>query len=483
MKRLALRLSSLACAIFITTGAAQADEPVAYFRADAGVAVGEQPLPDKLDDTTLVWREPLAPGHSTPCISGDGIYLTTFENKELATVALDRKTGKVRWRQVAPVVREIEAFHPTGSPAAASAACDGKRVYSFFGSYGLLCYDLEGKLLWSQPMGPFQDEFGSGSSPILVDGKLILNEDHDKDSFLIAIDCATGTTVWKTPREDFTRSYATPIVATFAGKKQLIVVGALQLVAYDVETGAKLWSQDGMARIVNTTPVFDGRSLYVATWSPGGDTDARIGMESWESATKQWDKNADGKLARDEVNNPDVLDRFYRIDLNQDKGLDEAEWKKYARVFELAKNSIQVFRPTLGASGGTGDSTKMSVAWQYQKGLPYVSSPLVYRGIVYLAKDGGILTTLDAESGQLQKTGRLPGAGGYMASPVAGDGKVYMLGTNGNLNILEAGGKWTVLNTHDLAERSVASPVIADGRLYVRTEKAVYCYAASKSNP
>ena len=480
-----LLLSSLV--LLLTVSPTLAAEPVAYFRADHGVAAGDAPLPAKLDESTQLWRTPLAPGHSTPCIVGDGIYLTTFENKELATVALDRATGKLRWRQVAPVTREIEAYHPTGSPAASSAACDGNRVYSFFGSYGLLCYDLDGKLLWSKPMGPFQDEFGSGSSPILVDGMLILNEDHDKDSFVMAVDCATGETKWKTAREGFTRSYATPIIATFGGKRQLIVVGALQLVAYDLATGKQLWSQDGMARIVNTTPVFDGQSLYVATWSPGGDTDARIGMEAWDKATALWDKNGDGKLVREEVSNPDVLDRFFRIDLNQDKGLDEAEWKKYAKVFELAKNSIQVFRPTSvasgGASGGTGDSAKMEVAWQYQKGLPYVSSPLVYRDVVYLVKDGGILTTLDAASGKLLKTGRLPGAGNYMASPVAGDGKIYMLGVTGTLNVLEAGSKWDVLDTRDLAERSVASPVIADGRLYVRTEQALYCFAAKKAAP
>ncbi|MCE9603709.1 MAG: PQQ-binding-like beta-propeller repeat protein [Planctomycetia bacterium] len=486
MKTPSIATSSWSCRsscwiiVLFAASFAQAAEPAAYFRADAGVAADSKPLVEKFDDSTLLWRQPLAPGHSTPCVCGDSIFLTTFENKELATVALDRRTGKPRWRQVAPA-RELETFHPTGSPAAATAACDGRRVFTFFGSYGLLCYDLDGKLLWSKPMGPFQDEFGSGSSPILVDGKLILNEDHDRDSFLLAVDPATGDTIWKTAREGFTRSYATPVVWTLGGRRQLIVAGALQLVAYDVETGRQLWSMDGMARIVNTTPAIDGEMLYVATWSPGGDTDARIGMESWESATKQWDKNADGRLARDEVSNPEVLDRFFRIDLNQDRGLDEGEWKKYARVFELAKNSIQVFRPTTSASEPSADVKKMEVVWQYQKGLPYVPSPLVYRKVVYLVKDGGILTTLDAANGKLLKTGRLPGAGNYMASPIAGDGKVYLLSERGSLNVLAAGGKWDILSTHDFAERTVASPVIADDRIYIRTEQAVYCLGAKTS--
>jgi outer membrane protein assembly factor BamB len=492
MKTQVVWILAVSAAALFAENFAHGAEPVAYFRADAGVAFGSQALPDRLDETTQLWRTSLAPGHSTPCIAGDSIFVTTFEKNEppkdqprtgqppqgeLATVALDRATGKIRWRQVAPVTRAIEAYHPTGSPAASSCASDGVRVYSFFGSYGLLCYDLEGKLLWSKPMEPFQDEFGSGSSPILVDGKLILNEDHDRDSFLMAVDGATGNTLWKTPREGFTRSYATPVVATLAGKKQIIVAGALQLVAYDVETGKQLWSRDGLARIVNTTPVVDGDHLYVATWSPGGDTEARASMEPWDTAVNQWDKNGDNRLSRDEVSNPDVLDRFYRIDLDQNKGLDEAEWKKYARVFELAKNSMQVFRATPGPSAGTGETTQIEVVWQHQKGLPYVSSPLTYRKVVYLAKDGGILTTLDAETGKPLKTGRLPGAGNYMASPVAGDGKIYLASVAGNVTVLEAGDKWSVLNSHDFKERTVASPVIADGRIYLRTEQALYCFA------
>src|SRR5205823_4732927 len=149
------------------------------------------------------------------------------------------------------------------------------------------------------------------------------------------IDAKTGETLWKTPRDGFTRSYSTPVVWTAGKQRQLVVAGALQLAGYDLETGRPLWIQDGLARIVNTTPTQANGLLFVATWSPGGDSDSRLAMEPWPTAVSKWDKNNDGKLTREEVNNPEVLDRFYRIDLNQDKGLDEAEWKKYARVFEL----------------------------------------------------------------------------------------------------------------------------------------------------
>jgi len=457
----------------------QAAEPNSYFRSGSGVPLDDRvALPDDIEsDSALLWRTPLASGHSSPCVVGERIFLTTFDDGKLATVGLDRATGKVLWTQPCPHER-VESFHPSGSPAVATPASDGERVFSFFGSYGLLCYDLDGKLLWQLAMGPFQDEFGAGSSPVVADGRVLLNEDHDRDNFLICLDAATGKTVWRTAREGTTRSYATPVVCDFgvgeARSRQVIVAGALQLTSYDFATGKLLWNVDGLARIVNTTPVVVGDMLYVATWSPGGDTEGRIGMEPWNVALAQWDKNDDKRLTREECNNPEVLDRFFRIDLDQNQYLDEAEWVKYARVFELAKNSIMALR----AGDVAGAPPKL--VWQQDKNLPYVPSPLAYRGIIYLVKDGGIFSALAADDGRTLKLGRMPGAGKFFASPIAADGKVFVLSAEGKLTMLEAGkaadgGKWSVVGTHDLAEKSVATPTIADGKLYVRTDKALYC--------
>lgn len=451
--------------------AAPSAEPLRYFRSDQGVATGEdRPLPADLNmPGVLRWRVPLTKGHSSPCVAGDSLYLTTFDGERLETVALERESGRIRWRRAAPAMR-LETFHPTGSPAAASVAADGQRVYAFFGSYGLLCYDLQGQQLWSKPLGPFQDEFGSASSPVLVDDVLLLNEDHDVGSFLLCVDARTGETRWQARRDGFTRSYATPIVLTIGGRKQVVVAGALQLVSYDLADGKPLWSLDGLARIVNTTPIFAQGMLFVPTWSPGGDTDARIGMEPWDVAVRQWDADKNGRLTREEVDNKDVLDRFFRIDLNQDQSLDKDEWARYARVFELARNSLLAIR--------LDDSAPMSpaIAWQYDKGLPYVPSPLAYRGVLYLVKDGGIVTSFDAATGKVGKAGRLRAANNYYASPAAGDGKIYLASERGGITVLQAGASWEILSTTDLAERVVASPVIVDGRIYLRTETAVYCY-------
>jgi len=457
-------------ALALSITPALAAEP-SYFRDTYGVvADAAGPAPSQIDsDDAVVWRTPLAPGHSSPCVVGDAIYLNTFDDGKLFTVCLDRATGKTRWSRQAPNDR-IESYHPTGSPAVSTPASDGERVYSFFGSYGLLCYDTAGKLLWKAPMGPFQDEFGSGSSPIVVDGRVLLNQDHDKDNFLICLDGRTGEVIWRTPR-DSTRSYATPIVVAKAGKKQVIVAGALQMASYDLADGKLLWTVDGLARIVNTTPAVDGDLLYVATWSPGGDVDARAAMEPWDVALKQWDKNDDQKLTREECNNKDVLDRFFRIDLDQNTFLDQAEWVKYARVFELAKNSVMVLK-----FDAENPTVPPRLVWQYDKGLPYVPSPLVYRGVLYLIKDGGILTTFDAASGRVLKLGRVRGTGAYLASPIAGDGKVYLSSDRGMLTVLKAGGEEREeLASRDFGERIVATPALVDGRLYIRTEAALYC--------
>ena len=116
---------------------------VSYFRQDFGIASGSNPLPADFEkDAKLVWKVPLASGHSTPCVQGDSIFVTTYQTdkKQLATVALERTSGKVRWENIAPT-ETIEAVHATGSPASSSPASNGKQVFAFFGSYGMLCYD------------------------------------------------------------------------------------------------------------------------------------------------------------------------------------------------------------------------------------------------------------------------------------------------------------------------------------------------------
>ena len=154
--------------IALNIGLAETQGSSTFFRSDAGIA-STGPLPDGFDaPTVLRWRTRVDSGQSTPIVSGDRIFLTTYRasDRELATLALDRKSGQVLWKQKAPAER-IEELHPAmGNPAAATPACDGERVFVFFGSFGLISYDLEGRKLWQQALGPFRDEYGASSSPM-----------------------------------------------------------------------------------------------------------------------------------------------------------------------------------------------------------------------------------------------------------------------------------------------------------------------------
>jgi outer membrane protein assembly factor BamB len=142
-----------------------------YFRSDAGLQTGTGSLPENLEaPEALRWRVPLEAGHSTPALRDGKIFLTAYEaeSKQLTICALSEKNGELIWR-AAIKPEQIEQTHPIGSPATATPACDGERLFVFFGSAGLLCYDLAGKKLWEQRSGPFRDEYGAGSSPILCD--------------------------------------------------------------------------------------------------------------------------------------------------------------------------------------------------------------------------------------------------------------------------------------------------------------------------
>jgi outer membrane protein assembly factor BamB len=481
MKNLATAAASVSVMLVACCGWAQdAEQPeVSYFRSDFGLADDDGfALPVDLGQASvLLWRTELMPGHSSPCVIGDSIFLTAFDaqQEKLQTVALDRASGQVRWTATAPTT-DIEQVHPTGSPASPTPASNGRQVFVSFGSCGLLAYDWEGRLLWHHRLGPYQDEFGAASSPILVDDKVILNEDHDVDSFMIAVDQRTGNLVWKAERPQATRSYSTPIVLQNAGAKQIAIAGSRQLVAYDASTGQQLWWYDGLSRLVDSTPVIHDGLIFLATWSPGGDADSRIAMESFAEACASFDADGDELLTRSELpEGSPVLERFFRIDLNQDGSLDEAEWTRHALVFEQSQNAALALEP-----GGSGKLPAQYVRWTYTRGLPTVPSSVVYADTMTMVKDSGIVTVLDIASGQMLKQLRAAGRGNYYASLVAGDGKIYMASESGVVTVLRAGPDAKVLGSHDFGERIMATPVIRQGVIYLRTENALVALAEPK---
>ena len=439
----------------------------------SGRAARGQTLPTKIEPGNAKWATELPPGHSSPVVFEDRIYLTAVrDNSTLVTLAVDRETGKVLWEKVAPH-EKLEQIHQIGSYAQCTPATDGDVVVSMFGSSGLFAYDREGKELWNLRMGPFNNEFGAGTSPIITGEKVILVQDHDTDSFLLAVDKRTGKELWRTDRSEFPRNYCSPILWETGGKQTVAVAATLRVVGYDVETGKEVWTVRGLSRAVCMTPVVgeDG-SLYVAGWARGGDVDERISIPEWSVATKDWDADKNGTLEEKELpSGNDIQRRFGQFDRDKTGSITEAEYVWYRDVFETAVNRVIAIRP-----GGTGDLTESNVAWEYRKFLPFCSSPLAANGYVFLVKNGGIVTSLDGHSGEAIETGRVPGTGNYYASPVTGDNKVYFGDEKGHVSVISSFAEWKTLHDADFGEGIYGTPAIVDGRIYLRTNGHLYCF-------
>jgi len=473
----------LAVASLLVAGGATvftAEDILSYFRRDGGVlSLDSGSLPEQLGaPEALRWRTALDSGHSTPAACSGRIFLTAYNTatKELATLALAADTGRILWKRVAPAARIEEFNQDTGSAAQATPACDDQRVYVFFGSRGLICYDHSGSQLWEKPMGPFQDEYGSASSPVLIDDRVVIQQDHDVGSFLMALDNKSGKVLWKSERPTATRSYSTPAVWMRNGRKELLVAGSLELAGYDPSDGKRLWWINGLARIVIPTPVPSGDMVYMASWTPGGDSMMRIQMDPWTDALRKWDKNSDGKLVKGEVTDKVMNDRFFPMDLNQNGELLQEEWERYAAIFKNAQNGVLAIKP----SGAGGEQAESSVVWRSVQGAPYVATPLLDRGILWTVRDGGIVTKISAGEGKVLQTKRLPDMGNYYASPVSAGGKVYIASRQGVVTAVANDSDWRVLDTHDFTEGIYATPLAAEGSLFIRTEKALYCFRKRK---
>lgn len=464
------------CAVVVQLFAATLSvnaEPWSQFRGpNAGGRPAEnKPLPEEIGpDKSIRWKVDLPPGHSSPALTDDRIFVTSAFDDNLWTLGLNRENGAILWKQeVKP--NGPEEIHTIGSHAQATPATDGEHVVSFFGSFGLVCYDRDGKFLWDFPMGPFKNTFGAASSPIIVDDLVITSQDHDIDSFLIALDKHTGKVVWKTDRGEFPRSFSTPIVWNNAGQKQVVVIGSLRVAGYDLEAGKEQWTVRGFARIANMTPVVgDDGNLYVAEWSPGAD-EKRIEADPYEVMVEKFDKNKNGTFERDEFEPPELQQRYKHIDRNKDDHITKEEYNWMRDIFERAENAVMAIKP-----GGVGDVTDSHVLWKQNKFLPYVPSPVYHDAHLFMVKNGGIFTSLDATNGEPVKQARLPKGDNYYSSPIVADGRIFLVNEKGDLTIVSAEPKWKVLSTCEFGEDVFATPAISNGCIYLRTSGHLYCF-------
>lgn len=476
MRRTAINLILASIGFVATISSACAGDWLQFRGVNsAGRAVGEGALPAEIGpDKHIVWKTPLPPGHSSPVVAGNRIFLTGVRDKQLITMGLDRASGSVLWETEAPH-ETLETVHRIGSFAQSSPATDGRHVVSFFGSSGLFCYDAEGHELWRHRMGPFKNDFGAGSSPLIVDDRVILVQDHDTDSFMAAYDVSTGRELWKVDRSEFPRNFASPVIWNVGGRKQIVCAATLRVVGYDFDTGRELWTVRGIARFVSATPVVgDDGTLYVAGWAAGGDAGGeRFIVPAFDAVVDEIDKNKNGGFEEDELSEGPIKQRFTQVDRDKSGTLSRQEYEFFRRLFTEGKNLVIAIRP-----GGSNDITASHVLWTNEKQVPFCASPLYADGLLFTVKDGGILASLDARTGKPLKLGRLSAGGAFYSSPVAGDGKVFFINELGNLTVISAEGEWQILHTADFNENVYATPALVDGRIYLRTAGALYCFAA-----
>ncbi len=378
--------------------------------AHASVVIWE----DRLFVTTVTSEKP-EPKLKIGLYGASPDYPEAFEH-QYEVYCLDKTTGKVLWSRVAAKALPKVKRHIKGTHGNCTPATDGQYVVAFFGSQGLYCYDMQGKLVWSKdfglldagPPGYTDLQWGFASSPIIDEDRVYVQCDARNRAFVAALDLATGEEVWRTPRQE-EGTWSTPSVHRSRKRDQLIVNGFKHIGGYDLRTGKELWRMSGGGDIPVPTPVVSGRLIYIT--------------------------NAHGAKAP-----------IYAISTK-------------------AKGDITL---------ADGKSKSRHISWSTEKGGAYMQTPLVYRGLLYNCRDNGVLTVYDAKTGKKRYRERLGGGStGFTASPVAGDGKVYFTSEEGDVHVIKAGSQFELLATNSLGEICMSSAAISKGVLFFRARHHV----------
>src|SRR5262245_30555687 len=416
-------------------------------------------------DKNVAWRTPVRPGKSSPILTDRRIFLTAFEERKLYTQCFDRKTGKLLWE------RSVEKPHSEianrlNHEAALTPVTDGENVYVFFKDFGFLSYDAKGGLRWKTPLGPFTNMQGLGASPIIAGDSVILVADQWENSYIAALNLGNGEMRWKTTRNE-AEGWGTPLLYQAAGTAtQIVTVSRGQLGMHSLSNGRRTLTMPGLAMAVVASPVLVGDTVYA--YGYGNETPAPFSQR-----LERLDKNKDGRLSSDEYGEDPVLNTIARYEGNRDGVVTEDEWDVFARKV-LGPNCLIALRIENG---------RARELWRYDKNFNYViPSTLAYQNVLYIMRNGGILTTHDATTGKVIKSARIEGAlGGYSSSPVAAEGKVWLASEEGKVTALRAGGEWEVLAVNDLGEGCYATPALAAGVIYLRTDAALYAFSSPSS--
>ena len=331
--------------------------------------------------------------------------------------AFDANSGRLKWEREAHKGAPFGGRHRKNTFASETPATDGDRLYAYFGNVGLFAYSLEGTLQWTARFDPqpMYLDFGTAASPVVHDGRVFVVHDNDGKSFAAAVDAKTGKQIWKVDRDlpaPSTSGWSSPFLWKNDRRTELIVIGRSHAVAYDPASGKELWRLRGLTGQSTPSPVAADGLLFLATGSQG------------------------------ESNRP-------------------------------------VFAVRPGASGDISlakiEEQNTFVAWFHPRASAYTSSPLVYRGRMYVVNDNGILTVFDSQTGKEIYRARAGGSGNtFSASPWAADGKIYLLSEDGHTFVIEAGDKYVELANNSVDEMSLASPALAPNTIFLRTQTRLF---------
>jgi len=447
------KVATFAAVLFVSgfVSGAETDHWPGFRGPDArGIADAKLPLSWNADTAAgalrnVRWKTPV-PGlaHSSPAIWGNRLFVTTAissagaaplrvglygsgdpadDNAEQSWVVycLDKTTGKILWERVAYKGAPKTKRHTKATHANSTPATDGRRVVAYFGSEGVHCYDLEGKLIWKKDLGVFDIgpqgydlQWGTASSPVLFDDKVILQCDQKKGSFLVVLSARDGSEVWRADRDGVSHhSWATPAVVRAGGRTQIVCNGWPYVAGYDAANGRELWRLKSAGDIVVPTPVFADGAIFVT--------------------------NAHGGQA-----------------------------------------PLYAIRPDASGDVTPADASKPGpgLNWYEPRNGAYMQTPVILGGLVYSCSDRGVLKVYDAATGQMRYTQRLgSGTTGFSASPVADDSKILFTSEEGEVYVLKTGPAYELLATNLLGEIAMATPAVSEGVLYFRTRGHVVAIA------
>ncbi len=442
------------------------------FRGPGASGIGVGGFPDRFGPgTNEAWAIDVPPGNSSPVISGQRLFLTGFSGGELVVLALDARTGREAWRRVLAPGR-IERGARLGNPATATCATDGRVVVSYFGPFGLVSHDMDGTERWRHPLPTPLTQHGAGTSPVIVGDLVLLNQDQDTGSYLLAVGLADGRTRWRVDRPHARRGFSTPLAWPPGKPEAVVVAGTLQLDAYRVGDGSPLWRVQGLPNEMVSSPVAGDGMLFVAGWTAGSGVGR---MPAWDDLMANGDANHDQRLSSAEAPAGPARQHFAYLDADKDGQLSAGEYAAAAHAFDASRNVAMAVRP-----GGVGDVTGTAVLWTFPRGLPYCPTPLLLGERLWLVRNGGLVTVLDARTGRavLQEE-RLGTLGDHYASPVASGDRVCIVAQSGTAVVLRAGDTLDVVARNPLGDAVVATPAIAHGRIHVRTATRLHAFGPS----